>query len=443
MATFLDTAVSGVQGLQGLQANKLNLDTAKQQQTDMQDASNALRDYYKTGNQESLINATMKSPQLAQQVLAASGLDDNRKQQAAAQDLAEMWQLSDNPEAFKARALQRVESIMQRGGNPADTISLMMAYDKDPQQAKTLMRSVGAGLESAGFKTGIFGETEGQAPSSQKEFEYYQQLKQKDPQAAELYARGKGYIETGREASQTPQERNVATYKRMVASGDPDAENFGISSGLLSKEGRQLDAATTKALQDSMTESETNSANVYKYVDLAERFKASDISGGILGSGGSWREAAKAALGSQDEVTKLTSEWQKIRSGEAIASLPQGPATDADIRLALKPLPENANAEYMDKYLRGLAKMAAYKSEYNQAKADFISENGSLRAKDGTNFGKAWATKRKDVLDRIAADERFTPRKLSREEFVTSEEVQTTTPQGAKAIGRFTVEVEN
>lgn len=157
MATFLDTAVSGVQGLQGLQANKLNLDAAKQQQTDMQDASNALRDYYKTGNQESLINATMKSPQLAQQVLAASGLDDKRKQQAAAQDLAEIWQLSDNPEAFKARALQRVESIMQRGGNPADTINLMMAYDKDPQQAKTLMRSVGAGLESAGFNTGIFG----------------------------------------------------------------------------------------------------------------------------------------------------------------------------------------------------------------------------------------------------------------------------------------------
>lgn len=426
-----------------LEGQKLNLDAAKQQQTDMQEASNALRDYYKTGNQESLINATLKSPQLAQQVLTASGLDDKRKQQSAAQDLAEMWQLSSNPEAFKAKGLQRVDAIMQRGGNPTDTINLLMAYDKDPEQARQIMRSVGAGLESAGFSTGIFGGTDNQTPSSQKEFEYYQALQQRNPEAAKEFARAKGYIETGREASQTPQERNIATYKRMVASGDPDAENFGISSGLLSKEGRQLDAATTKALQDSMTESESNSANVYKYVDLAERFKASDIAGGILGSGGSWREAAKAALGTQDEVTKLTSEWQKIRSGEAIASLPQGPATDADIRLALKPLPENANSEYMDKYLRGLAKMAAYKAEYNQAKADFISENGSLRAKDGTNFGKAWSTKRKDVLDKIAADERFTPRKLTKEEFVISEDVQNTTPQGAKAIGRFTVEVEN
>lgn len=426
-----------------LEAQKLKLDDYKQQQADTQEASNALRDYYKTGNQESLINATMKSPQLAQQVLAASGLDDKRKQQQAASDLAELWQLRQDPQAFQERGLQRVESILARKGYPQDTINLMMTQAKDPAKAEQIMRVLGAGLESAGYQTGIFTETDNKTPSSQKEFEYYQALQQRNPEAAKEFARAKGYIETGREASQTPQERNVTTYKRMIASGDPDAENFGISSGLLSKEGRQLDAATTKALQDSMTESETNSANVYKYVDLAERFKASDIAGGILGSGGSWREAAKAALGTQDEVTKLTSEWQKIRSGEAIASLPQGPATDADIRLALKPLPENANAEYMDKYLRGLAKMAAYKSEYNQAKADFISENGSLRAKDGTNFGKVWATKRKDVLDRIAVDERFTPRKLTKDEFVISEDVQATTPQGAKAIGRFTVEVEN
>lgn len=443
MATYFDKILPGAQGLLGLKAQKMEMADYEAQKNDLQEASNYLRDYYKSGNQESLINATLKNPQLASQVLTASGLDDNRKQQSAAQDLAELWQLSGNPEAFKARALQRAESIMQRGGNPSDTINLMMTYDKDPEQAKQLMRSVGAGLESVGYKTGIFGATDEQTPSSQKEFEYYQALQQRNPEAAKEFARAKGYIETGREASQTPQERNVATYKRMVASGDPDAENFGISSGLLSKEGRQLDAATTKALQDSMTESEANSANVYKYVDLAERFKASDIAGGILGSGGSWREAAKAALGTQDEVTKLTSEWQKIRSGEAISSLPQGPATDADIRLALKPLPENANAEYMDKYLRGLAKMAAYKAEYNQAKADFISENGSLRAKDGTNFGKTWSTKRKDVLDRIAEDERFTPRKLTKDEFVISKDVQTTTPQGAKAIGRFTVEVEN
>jgi hypothetical protein len=158
MATFLDTAVSGAAGLQGLKSNQMQMDAYKQQQADTTEASNALRDYYKTGNQESLINATMKSPQLAQQVLQSVGIDSQQKQQRAAQDVAELWQLSDNPDAFKQRGLQRVESIMQSGGNPSDTIALLQTYDKDPQQAKQMLRSIGAGLEATGFKTGIFAE---------------------------------------------------------------------------------------------------------------------------------------------------------------------------------------------------------------------------------------------------------------------------------------------
>lgn len=141
-----------------LEAQKLKLDDYKQQQAGAQEASNALRDYYKTGNQESLINATMKSPQLAQQVLAASGLDDKRKQQQAASDLAELWQLRQDPQAFQERGLQRVESILARKGYPQDTINLMMTQAKDPAKAEQIMRVLGAGLESAGYQTGIFAE---------------------------------------------------------------------------------------------------------------------------------------------------------------------------------------------------------------------------------------------------------------------------------------------
>lgn len=158
MATFLDTAVSGAAGLQGLKSNQMQMDAYKQQQADTAEASNALRDYYKTGNQESLINATMKSPQLAQQVLAASGLDDQRKQQLAAADMAQLWQVKDDPQAFESVIAKRIDSIMQRGGNAADTIKLGQMYRENPEQAKQVMRSVGAGLEAQGFKTGIFAE---------------------------------------------------------------------------------------------------------------------------------------------------------------------------------------------------------------------------------------------------------------------------------------------
>ena len=158
MAGLLPQVIQNIQGLQGLQANKSQMQDYEQQKTDMSDASNSLRNYYKTGNQEDLINATMKSPQLAQQVLAASGLDDKRKQQLAASDMSQLWQVKDDPQAFESVIAKRIDSIMQRGGNPQDTINLGKLYRQDPEQATQIMRSVGAGLESAGYQTGIFAE---------------------------------------------------------------------------------------------------------------------------------------------------------------------------------------------------------------------------------------------------------------------------------------------
>ncbi len=158
MATYFDKILPGAQGLLGLKAQKMEMADYEAKKADMSEASNALRDYYKTGNQESLINATMKSPQLAQQVLAASGLDDQRKQQLAAADMAQLWQVKDDQQAFESVIAKRIDSIMQRGGNAADTIKLGQMYRENPEQAKQVMRSVGAGLEAQGFKTGIFAE---------------------------------------------------------------------------------------------------------------------------------------------------------------------------------------------------------------------------------------------------------------------------------------------
>jgi hypothetical protein len=316
-----------------------------------------------------------------------------------------------------------------------------MAYEQDPAQAETQMKAVAAALEARGAKTGVFEmSATGATPASIQEIEYYERLKATNPEAAEKFARSRGYVDSPREQAQTPQEKNMQRYQQMVADGDPNAEAFGRSAGLVSKEGMQLSARAETEIQGAVQQAEDNAVNVTKYLDLASRFRDSDISGGILGVGGSWREALKSVVGSQDEVTRTISSWQKIRSGEAIASLPQGPATDADIRLALKPLPENANAEYTDSYLRGLAKVAEYKAEFAQAKADFVSENGSLRTKDGQNFGKVWGEQRKAVLERISKDPKFmtqhdpTP--------PSTPPVATEQPLQPVAVGRFQVEIE-
>lgn len=167
MAGLFPQVIQNLQGLQGLEQGKMRMDQYKSQQADLQEASTALQDYYKTGNQQSLINATLKSPQLAGQMLTSLGLDDERKQQQAATELASLWQLRSNPEQFKKAALNRVESIMQRGGVPSDTINLMMTYDKNPAQAEELMRVAGAALEANGYKTGIFEQQEKKSPYQQ------------------------------------------------------------------------------------------------------------------------------------------------------------------------------------------------------------------------------------------------------------------------------------
>ncbi len=376
MAGLFPQVIQNLQGLQGLQANKAQMQDYEQQKTDMSDASNSLRNYYKTGNQEDLINATLKSPQLANQVLASVGLDDKRKQQAAASDLAELWQLRQDPQAFQERGLQRVESILARKGYPQDTINLMMTQAKDPAKAEQIMRVLGAGLESAGYQTGIFGGNQ-EAPSSQKEFEYYQSLKQRDPQAAELYARGKGYIETGREENRTEAQRNLAKYEELMQTNPALAKQFGQAVGLESKEGRELSAQAQKRLSD-FTDSAIESGQLEnKYTTLAGDFEKSALSGGFKTTLGEW---VAEATGSQDEMSNLRKEYFKVRASEVIKNLPPGAASDADIAMAREGFPsDKANGKQVASFLRGVAKLKGLERKLNEFKANYISENGSER----------------------------------------------------------------
>ena len=376
---------------QAYKMNQFNLDTAKAQEAERIAV-----------NQQNQQAAQIKFANDQQKARAAQGagafynaLNSGNKQ--AALVIAQQYQDEINGLGDPSFTVDSVSELLQ---TPEGTEQLK-------QMSLGMVQMAGGPEQFAKFTQEQRKPTQASdTPASIRELEYYQKLQQTNPEAAAKFAKSRGYVDTPKEQALTPQERNMEKYQSLVAAGNPNAEAFGRSAGILSKEGQVLSATSEKALQDSVTESELNATNTTKYLDLASRFKESDIAGGILGTGGSWREALKSAVGSQDEVSKIIGEWTKIRSGEAVASLPQGPATDADIRLALKPLPENASGDYMDKYLRGLAKIAEYKASYNQAKADFISQNGSLRA-NGANFGADWNKKREAVLKRINQDPKF------------------------------------
>jgi len=117
----------------------------------------------------------------------------------------------------------------------------------------------------------------------------------------------------------------------------------------------------------------SNAANIKEraalnVANMLEKYKPA------AGFTGTLVEWVKAAGGSQDEASATRTAAMALVTGEAIASLPQGPATDKDIELARKGTPPaNADAAYLASYARGVAKLARRESRYYMDKSSWFS----------------------------------------------------------------------
>lgn len=193
----------------------------------------------------------------------------------------------------------------------------------------------------------------------------------------------------------TANAQDLATYKAMKAAGDPDAEGFGRSIGIISKEGEKLSAFAEKAIADSADAANTSRSSAAKYTTLADNLRnATKMSGGLKGTWGEW---IKEQTGNQDELTALRKEALGITNSEAIASLPPGPATDRDIEMAKAPFPtEKSDPKYVADWLSAVSRLQQKKAEYAEFKADFISKNGTVRG-DGKSLSAAWKESQKQA----------------------------------------------
>lgn len=218
---------------------------------------------------------------------------------------------------------------------------------------------------------------------AQKDFQYYQDLLQRDPEAAKAYGMSKGYVETGRDAAPTTAQRDWKEYQRLKKENPEEARQYGQAAGFVSKEGRELSSGLQKRLSEATDEAVKSSANVIKYNDLASQIDNADLQGGLSGQAG---ELLKKVTGQQDFRTELRKDYYAIRGSEVVNNLPPGAASDTDIALALAGFPDDsANGKQIASFLRGLAKINEYKKQYNEFKANYISENGTER-----NMLKSW-----------------------------------------------------
>lgn len=144
----------------------------------------------------------------------------------------------------------------------------------------------------------------------------------------------------------------------------------------LDRSGTQLDANGRTAVNQAVGESTAASALADRMNNLADRMKGQGMGWGWMSSA---REAWKGAFGSQDPISGLRSEYNQLVNAQAVKNLPPGPASDKDIALAKQGFPPaNASGEYLQSFLRGMAKMQNAVAAAADRKANWIAANGSL-----------------------------------------------------------------
>lgn len=328
------------QGIERKKQERLMRAEKEKQQQLAQKAS----DIFRTGSVQDKANFLMDNPQFKQQIIDAQGFKDNETMKARLDGVKRILSGEDH----NLVAQETADAIRMAGGNPSETMAFA---DKSPEEAYEIALDQLTLLDpkaAVAFekRKGTF-PGDGKRTANIEDFEYYQRLKNVDPEGAKMFAKDVGLI---------PRDK-------------------GLSS------------TSEKALIDSQDKFYQSSTQSREYEVLADDYDDSLASGSVATFG----EFIKGVTGTQDEATELRRRFNKVRLGEALKYLPPGPATDRDVSEAFKGVPkENASPEQVRSFLRGAAKMAKIDAEYQEFKANYISENDNTKG-----LVKAW----KDAAD--------------------------------------------
>lgn len=168
-------------------------------------------------------------------------------------------------------------------------------------------------------------------------------------------------------------------------------------------------------LQKIVNEGADNSETFTNLADKADSLAKSlegmrdKLGGGFLGRG---KEALKAGVGAQDEVSAAIKATEALLNEDALArfkKVTSGAISDRETRTALGANPSvYGNPENTIEYLRALSNGAARAAKYEEAKSDWVSKFGTLTAaKQDTSIGDLSVKKGETFSEfrkRLAAD---------------------------------------
>lgn len=349
-----------------------------EQKQRMQEASMAAQEAYQSGDPEKAAQASLKYPEIAQNLFKVLGLNDERKIKEASGFARDV--LLAAPEKRKEIFQNRIKMLEDQGRDPTHTAQSYQAYLENPNNALQSIEVDWATGDPQGY--GVVAEKEkARAKADLERAKMDREDARFDRQEAgrnqRAYARAASTAGGSASDKLTANRKDFAYYQELKQTDPTAAVEFGRQAGFVSKEGKELSPQVQKRLSVAIDETVAAERNVGKFEQLATDIEKSDFTPGVAGT---LSEKFKELTGEQDAISSLRREYNAIKGSQVVNNLPPGAASDKDIELAMAGFPtDRANKQQLAGFLRGLAKVQKLNAEFNGYKADYISDTGSER----------------------------------------------------------------
>jgi hypothetical protein len=365
-----------------LQENRLR-SAAIQEKKDAEDKAlarqqamtQAAQKAFSSGDPELMAQTALEYPEVSAMLKDATGLHDDQKNREAL-SFTRQFAMSDNAARPKLYE-DRIKSIQARGGDAKDTIASYQDFMQNPDAEARDVIGYWAGIDPKGYSA---------YSDEQKQNQQAALAAQKLAQSESQFNRAEAGRNSRASRSSAPGTNGKPTagmqdfqYYQQLRKDDPEAAKaFGSERGFISKEGKELSGHLQKRLSTATDDAISAERNVGKFTSLADEVDKSDISGGLLGS--TWGEKLKDITGDQDAATSLRQQYLGVRASQVVANLPPGAASDPDVKMALSGFPsDNANKQQISGFLRGMAKIQQANADFNNYKAEYVSDKGTER----------------------------------------------------------------
>lgn len=304
---------------------------------------------------------------------------------------------TDNPEAAKKIIQRRIDAHKAAGRDTSQQEILLNAITSNPKSAKAAARAVVATLVGP-EKFGEVFKTMGEDARA-TELQPGVVKKQTADTAAVNATTNRTIAETGQIAPNAEADRRLkaAQEERWKAQSNTEADRLGLDREKyqsdadlrrqeLDQTGGVLPPAGQALVNTAVLNSTSARALSMRASSLADKLATANASGGITAG---VVTALTGLTGDASTVTQLRRDYEQLRNQQAIKTLPAGPASDNDIKMALKGFPPaTASPETMVSFLRGVSKMQDLVAQDNELQADWLAGNrGSLGpTRDGGFF---------------------------------------------------------